>query len=162
MSAFMAAATAMNAQVKINVGNAEKALDVSPMLYGIFFEDINHAADGGLYAELVSNRSFEDNEKVAENWTATGGAQMRLTREKLLNSAQKQALEVTFTAMTDCPQGIANSGFWGINIVQGRTYKLSFWAKGKLSSNLAVSLTNANGDRVYDMEAIEGKLTNKW
>lgn len=162
LSSLVAAALTANAQVKINVGTADNAKSVSPMLYGIFFEDINHAADGGLYAELVSNRSFEDNENVAENWTATGGAQMRLTREKLLNKAQKQALEVTFTAKTDCPQGIANSGFWGMNIVQGRTYKLSFWAKGKLSSNLAVSLTNANGDCVYDMEAIEGKLTNKW
>ena len=162
LSALMAASTAIDAQVKINVGSPQGAKDVSPMLYGIFFEDINHAADGGLYAELVSNRSFEDNDANPDNWTATGGAQMRLTQQKLLNKAQRQALEVTFTAKTDCPQGIANSGFWGINIVQGRTYKLSFWAKGKLSSNLAVSLTDATGEKVYDMAPIEGKLTKNW
>lgn len=38
---------------------SEKICDISPMLYGIFFEDINYAGDGGLYAELIANRSFE-------------------------------------------------------------------------------------------------------
>ena len=36
---------------------------ISPLLYGIFFEDINCSADGGIYAEMVRNRSFEDSDK---------------------------------------------------------------------------------------------------
>src|SRR5438093_1613102 len=48
---------------------------ISPLLYGIFFEEINHAGDGGLYAELLRNRSFEDAETPA-GWSAVarGGA----------------------------------------------------------------------------------------
>ena len=45
---------------------------VSPLLYGIFFEDINCSADGGIYAELVRNRSFEDSDKP-EHWSVTSG-----------------------------------------------------------------------------------------
>ncbi len=57
LSALLASALTANAQVKINVDVANPGVKVSPNLYGIFFEDINHAADGGLYAELISNRS---------------------------------------------------------------------------------------------------------
>ena len=48
------------AQVTIDIDLARQGHAVSPTLYGIFFEDINHAADGGLYAELIRNRSFEE------------------------------------------------------------------------------------------------------
>ena len=41
---------------------------ISPFLYGVFFEDINHAVDGGLYAELVRNRSFEHTDRI-EGWS---------------------------------------------------------------------------------------------
>ena len=49
----------MQAQVEVNVDAAHPLHTISPTLYGIFYEDINHAADGGLYAELVRNRSEE-------------------------------------------------------------------------------------------------------
>ena len=58
LSALLASTMAANAQVTINVDASNPGIKVSPNLYGIFFEDINHAADGGLYAELISNRSF--------------------------------------------------------------------------------------------------------
>ena len=54
LSAVLATALAANAQVTIDVDASNPGIKVSPNLYGIFFEDINHAADGGLYAELIS------------------------------------------------------------------------------------------------------------
>ncbi len=51
----------VNAQTKIEVEVNKPLYPVSKNLYGIFFEDINHAGDGGLYAELINNRSFEAN-----------------------------------------------------------------------------------------------------
>lgn len=63
-----------SAQVTVDVDAAQKGKSVSPMLYGIFYEDINHAADGGLYAELVRNRSFEDNDEKPDYWKAKGNA----------------------------------------------------------------------------------------
>ena len=130
-----------SAQVNINVDVSNKGVAMSPNLYGIFYEDINHAADGGLYAELVRNRSFEDNSKEAVAWNSVGGATMKLIKTGLLNKAQSQALEVNFLG-NGTTSGINNDGFWGIDAVQGRTYKLSFWAKGTLEGKLKVGLGN--------------------
>ena len=74
LSALLASALTANAQVKINVDVANPGVKVSPNLYGIFFEDINHAADGGLYAELISNRSFEDSDNATPTWRKIGRA----------------------------------------------------------------------------------------
>jgi hypothetical protein len=65
----LAAAISTNAQpAKITVDAAHPAHAIAPTLWGIFFEDINMSTDGGIYPELVRNRSFEDSDKP-ENWT---------------------------------------------------------------------------------------------
>lgn len=89
---------------------------VSPNHYGIFYEDINHAADGGLYAELIRNRSFED-DSIPSNWFSIGNARISLVKEGLLNEAQHNALGVTIAGEGD---GVLNEGFWGINAVEDR------------------------------------------
>ena len=149
-------------QVVINVDATQKGPEVSPMLYGIFYEDINHAADGGLYAELIRNRSFEDDnaipgaEKRADkggsaqektrpgNWFAVGGAELRLVRQNLLNDVQHNALGVTTSKAGD---GVRNEGFWGMNVVEGTAYRLSFWAKSDrgFKGALSASLLTAGG-----------------
>ena len=60
--AFMAGCTSQPEGVPVTLNVAEKGAPVSPSMYGVFFEEINHAGDGGLYAELVQNRSFEEKE----------------------------------------------------------------------------------------------------
>ena len=54
-------ATASMAQVTLNIDAGQRGALIGDRHYGIFFEEINHAGDGGLYAELIHNRSFEDN-----------------------------------------------------------------------------------------------------
>ena len=102
LSAVLASALASNAQVTINVDASNPGIKVSPNLYGIFFEDINHAADGGLYAELISNRSFEDDDKNIPTWktAAQKGAKInaQLINKGLLNNAQGKALQLTIAA----------------------------------------------------------------
>src|SRR5450759_457010 len=64
----LATAISTNAQpAKISVAVDQPGHKISPTLWGIFFEDINLSADGGIYPELVRNRSFEDSDKP-ENW----------------------------------------------------------------------------------------------
>lgn len=165
-SAAFVAAMAANAQVAIKVDASRPGVKVSPTLYGIFFEDINHAADGGLYAELISNRSFEDDDNSMPTWktSADGGASIsaQLVSKGLLNSAQSKALEVTVSASPESKAYIINEGFWGINAVQGRTYKLSFWARGSYKGNLKAQLINENGDKVYAETVVDGKIGKKW
>lgn len=162
ISTLLLSATFAQAQVKVDIYPNTPGAKVSPNLYGIFYEDINHAADGGLYAELIRNRSFEDNDKAADSWKAHNGATMHLVNDakKQLNKAQKNFLEVSFTGKEN--SGISNEGFWGINAVQGRTYKLSFWAKGKLNGKLKAYLSCNCGKKIVACTEINEKITNKW
>ena len=157
-----------SAQVTIEVNPHDLGVKVSPTLYGIFFEDINHAADGGLYAELIRNRSFEDSRKEAEAWstinTGKSSATIKLVKDKLLNKAQGQALQVSFDNATASEQpGIANTGYWGINAVAGRRYKLSFWAKADkgYKGTLTASLQDAQG-QVLASAPVAASLNGKW
>lgn len=178
---LLAPALASTGQVSVSVDTEHAVRSVSPNLYGIFFEDINHAADGGLYAELVSNRSFEDDDTAIPTWSVSApeGSSYRLVTKGLLNAAQGHALELTIgtakkakgskaaaAASNHKAQSqstvLANEGFWGINAVQGRPYRLSLWAKGKYEGTITARLVSANGKRVYAETAVDGKLTSKW
>ena len=151
------------AQVNIDIDLAQKGRPVSPTLYGIFFEDINHAADGGLYAELIRNRSFEElrgfeNQIVA--WRTVGDSDMELTTDDLLNKAQEHALLVD---IDEAGAGVENEGFWGINAVNGSQYRLSFWVRA-LQGNpgrLTASLVDADG-QVMGQVVINEKIGKKW
>ena len=155
-----------SAQVDILVDATQKAHQVSPMLYGIFFEDINHAADGGLYAELVANRSFEDSKTNTPCWStfASPGADIsaKLITEKLLNDRQHQALQLTINATPSAQACLVNEGFWGINAVMGQTYRLSFWARANYKGNVKVTLCDANGSQIYAETKESFTLNKKW
>ena len=151
-------ATTASAQVVIDVDAAKRGPKISPTHYGIFFEDINHAADGGLYAELIRNRSFEDGEDYGkpanmEAWSVKGGVVAKLIQPtkkvKLLNSAQGNALQLTVDATEKAPACLVNDGYWGINTVLGRTYRLSFFAKGNYQGNIKAVLCDSLGKKVY-------------
>ena len=80
-SARLPASAALTA--KISVPTDQPGIAVAPTLHGLFFEDINYGADGGHYAELVQNRSFEDHEPLyAWSEIASTGAEGRLTIAK--------------------------------------------------------------------------------
>ena len=166
LSALLASALTANAQVKINVDVANPGVKVSPNLYGIFFEDINHAADGGLYAELISNRSFEDSDNTTPTWRtkAEDGATIstQLVSKALLNNAQGKALQINVAARQNATASLVNEGFWGINAVQGRTYKLSLWAKGSYKGGVKARLVSADGKSVYAETAVDAKMGKKW
>src|SRR5665647_203446 len=89
------------AQTKLSLDVSKKGIPISATHYGIFFEDINHAADGGLYAELIRNRSFEDGTSY-DFWTLANqsGAYMSATMDtiNLLNAAQTKALKMVVSA----------------------------------------------------------------
>ena len=149
-----------SAQVNINIDAAQRGPKISPTHYGIFFEDINHAADGGIYAELIRNRSFEDGPNYGapadmQGWKAVaqqpGQINARLIQPSkktpLMNKAQGNAVELNINATAEQPACLINEGFWGINAVQGRTYRLSFWMKGQFKGIIKARLFN--GDKVY-------------
>ena len=84
----------MKAQVSMTVDATKRGPVISPYQYGLFFEEINHAGDGGLYAELVRNRSFEEG---TDGWSLLdiNGASFQVVTSSLLNDAQQQAMRLT-------------------------------------------------------------------
>lgn len=117
-------------QVTMNFDATRRGPEISPYQYGLFFEEINHAGDGGLYAEMVRNRSFEDNASSPDYWNPVNGTSMSLITSGLLNSAQGHALRMTASSATPSYwQGISNTGYWGMSFIKDSTYTLSFYAK---------------------------------
>ena len=94
---FLLVVCQLQAQSKLTIDISKKGVKVSPTQSGLFFEDINHAADGGLYAELIRNRSFED-AATLDTWSVTKqtGAVATATIEtlNLLNTSQSRALKL--------------------------------------------------------------------
>ena len=131
--ALMMGASMTQAQINVNIDAQQRGPEISPTHYGIFYEDINHAADGGIYAELIRNRSFEDGPRFGasadiQGWSTYAAAPSQLTatliqpskKVKLLNNAQRNALELTVNASAVNPVCLVKEVFWGINAVQGR------------------------------------------
>jgi len=163
-------ALAAQAQVQIDIDARQRGPQVSPMLYGIFYEDINHAADGGLYAELIRNRSFEDGPHYGapadmQAWSTQAQAPSQLNarliqptkKTPLLNNVQHNALLLDVKATADAPVSLLNDGYWGINAVQGRTYRLTFWAKApKYKGTITARLCSMDGSTLYASSAVGG------
>lgn len=95
----------------------------SLLLYGVMLEDIDHSIDGGLYAETIQNRAFQD--RTMEGWYAVNGACMGLTTELPLSDALPNSLRVE---MKGPGEGFANEGWWGLS-VRPVAYNISFWAR---------------------------------
>ncbi|MGM9699453.1 MAG: alpha-L-arabinofuranosidase C-terminal domain-containing protein [Prevotella sp.] len=121
-------AAAQKATVTIDINKPTHK--VSPTLFGIFLEDINLSVDGGLYPELVRNRSFEDADSLcfwqysaAKGNAVVSKADLGNMKKPMppLNHNNRQFLSVT----ADGSFSLANSGFWGMNIVQGEKYDFS-------------------------------------
>lgn len=107
-------AAAQDATISVQVDRP--GVKVSPMLYGIFFEEINRAGDGGLYAELVQNRGFED-AAVPVGWqlvkSADAEASMTLDKSQPLNPHNPTSLRLSI-AKAGRRAGVANVGFRGM------------------------------------------------
>ena len=109
---------------------------VSPLLYGLMTEEINHSYDGGLYAELVRNRAFLDDAASPAHWSPVQGdgaaATIALDKGQPLNAAIGTSLRLDVTqASAGHPAGVANEGYWGIPVRPNTRYRASFFAKAK-------------------------------
>jgi alpha-L-arabinofuranosidase len=149
--------TAAAAPSVLTVDTTKPGHSISPTLYGIFFEDINCSADGGIYAEMVRNRNFEDSGS-ADHWSITsdGPAVVLLSVDSSqpVSPKNRHSLKVTVPASSTNRMGVANDGFWGMSIVKGQTYELSLFVRanpgftGPLIATLesSTSVVHAKGD----------------
>ena len=115
-----------SAQVHVLDVNTNKlGAPVQPTMYGIFFEDINYAADGGLYAEMVKNRSFEFPQHLM-GWRAFGKFEVEDDGPFERNP---HFVRLKNAGHNDKFTGLENEGFFGIAVKEGATYRFSLWAR---------------------------------
>ncbi|MGO8763528.1 MAG: alpha-L-arabinofuranosidase C-terminal domain-containing protein [Limisphaerales bacterium] len=135
----------------------------SPALYGLMTEEINFSYEGGLYGELIRNRTFKSSLRSPTFWSAVGGATMMLDTNRPLNAALNVSLKVeTSTASKNSPAGIANGGYWGIPVRPNTAYHASFYARGEqFSGPLNLSLESADGTNIFASATVR-KISGKW
>ena len=128
--------------------------EISPFLYGIFFEDINHAVDGGLYAELVRNRSFEHKDPL-EGWFAVfeTGCQATFSIDSDLPLNENNLHYLSFDIASENKSvSLSNNGYDGIPLKKGKRYEFSAFIRGnsEYSGEIAVLLTDAKGNKIVE------------
>lgn len=162
-------------QYKMKINTEHKGIKISPTFMGLFFEDINYSADGGLYAELVNNRSFEfgsfkntfskyDDYFYAWSIVKKGGGELIPTQasENPIHKNNPNYLQVHINQVGEAI-GISNEGFDGISIEKGKNYRFSVYLrKLRYEGDVFIRLESKEGV-VYAEEKIGHKeIQNSW
>jgi alpha-N-arabinofuranosidase len=142
--AALALATGMTLQAQTNelvVQTKKQGAEIQPTMYGLFFEDINYAADGGLYAELVKNRSFEFPQHLM-GWKAFGKVTVM---DDGPFDKNPHYVRLSNAGHPHKQTGLDNEGFFGIGVKKGAEYRFSVWARipeGGVAGKIRIELVD--------------------
>lgn len=149
------------------------AKQISDNFIGIFFEDINYGADGGLYAELIQNRDFEYSDKDRHDWTPTSfwdvsDMNLNISTDNPIHPNNSHYAAITTSGK---PGILTNKGFDGIVLKKGENYLFNMFARAGSKTTLKISLTDNKGKilaqtKVYvpagnDWTGLDAMLTAK-
>ncbi|WP_186816383.1 alpha-L-arabinofuranosidase C-terminal domain-containing protein [Cellulomonas aerilata] len=148
-------------------------VEMSPDLYGLFYEDINYAGDGGLYAELVRNRSFEFDSSDNQDYTGMTGWDVVerngaaattavVSDEGRLNETNRFYLDLETSG---AGAGVRNGGFntrEGVPVVSGNDYEFSVWARSATAQTLTVAVEDAAGTTTYATGTVAVDGSDEW
>ena len=123
---FSAILFAQNSNLEFQIQTNKPLAAVQPTMYGLFFEDINYAADGGLYAEKIKNRSFEFPQPLM-GWIVFGNVELRTEDAPFPRNPH-------YVRLSPAPHlskhtGLVNEGFFGIGVEENAEYRFSVWAR---------------------------------
>jgi alpha-N-arabinofuranosidase len=140
---------------------------VSPTLYGLMTEEINFSYDGGLYAELVRDRTIGSDWQSLAHWTlvARGNSVADVSVDKTTGPsvALPRSFKVSVTSATEAaPAGVQNDGYWGIPVRPLTSYSGSFYAKTDSAGvPITVSLVNDETGATAASATVTG-LSGEW
>ena len=140
---------------------------ISPMLYGLMTEEINFSYDGGIYPELVRDRTVGKDWQALAHWTmvARGNSAVAISVDETTgpSEALPRSIKVSVTAASEAsPAGLQNDGFWGIPVRPQATYTGSFYAKSDSPDlPVTVSLVNDETGAAAATATIAG-VSNEW
>ena len=156
------------ADITLTIDASKPVGRVNPIHYGLMTEEINFSYDGGLYAELIRNRSFQNDAQTPHHWSVRQGdgaqATMTLDKERPRNEQQPVSLRVEVTAATkEHPAGVANEGYWGIPVRPRTRYTATVYARAArgLTGPLTLSIQSEDGTTTY-AKATVASLSEEW
>lgn len=162
-SAFMASPA--YAQHQFDINTTKVGAPIPSTMYGIFFEDINYAADGGLYAELIKNRSFEFPDHYA-GWTISGKVSIK---DDGPFDRNPHYVRLAPSGHREKHTMIENEGFFGIGVKENADYRFSVWARvpdggtAKLWIDLVDNATMTNDQKICNVSLdVTGKEWKKY
>ncbi|AGA77929.1 alpha-L-arabinofuranosidase C-terminal domain-containing protein [Echinicola vietnamensis] len=155
-------AQAQDEPTALKVALNEKTADIAPTMWGLFFEDINFAADGGLYAEMIKNYSFEfENPMMGWNRVEDHGAKGYVFNQNH-EAAGVNHKYLRMQRLNEAGNfGLHNQGFRGIAVKEGLKYTLTFLAKVAKGHNLTVTAKLLDEDQVIG-EGSVSDFSDQW
>lgn len=162
-------AIAQIAEYSYTVDVSKYGAPIAPISRGQQIEEFNHQFEGGLYAQLINNPSFEELKNPITEWSlikrglSSGNLKSQTAAETdMLNNHQKRCIKLSVISVASGPVGLANGGYWGIALRNNTPYKISFWARRGTNFNgtIKVKMESSNG-KVYG-HSTNFKLTDKW
>jgi alpha-L-arabinofuranosidase len=138
----------------VNAGTPLHALPAT--FFGLMTEDINHSMTGGLYPEMVNNRSMMADATNPVDWSAVGGSAVSLDPGNPLNTALSRSLKVSIQSAG--PAGVANDGYWGFPVRPRQVYHASLFAKATAGFRgpVTLSVESPDGSQLYASGRIRG------
>ncbi len=150
------------AQTTLSIDAGTAKAKSSPTLYGLMTEEINYSYDGGLYAELIRNRTPQPAWDGAEHWSlvqrGSSEAVMSIDKASGPSAAITAGIKLAVKqAAAGSPAGIENEGYWGIPLRPQTTYKASFYARaGKPGATITVTLLSDDTGKPVAEQVVTG------
>lgn len=142
---------------------------VAPICRGQQIEEFNHQIEGGLYAQLINNPSFEELKNPIAEWSPvkSGSSNGNLTGQtsgetSMLNSRQKHCIKLVVTSVASGSVGMENGGYWGIKLENNTTYKVSFWAKKGSNFTGTLQAKLESNDGIVYAQSADFTPTTDW
>lgn len=160
---MLAAMTSLgaSAQHQFAVQANKLGVEIQPTMYGIFFEDINFGADGGLYAEMVENRSFEFPQRLM-GWNTFGNVTVSDVKPAFDRNPHYVTLEAS--GAREKQTGLENRGFFGMGLKKDMKYDFTVYARLHLlngkQTKIRVELVNSNNNVIAKQSITI--TNNKW
>ncbi|MBN2685791.1 MAG: hypothetical protein JXR40_10980 [Pontiellaceae bacterium] len=161
---ILGAWTASNPKVSttLTIDTQEASADASPLLYGLTAEEVNYSFDGGLYAELIRNRSFIESTNSPVYWSlAITNSYIELDPGTPLSDQHPVSLR--WEVGSKEPARVLNEGYWGIPIYPNAEYKVSFYAKASegYDGPIGAALVSSDGTKDYAQGVIRS-ISTEW
>ena len=152
---FIACFTQAEAQnVVLEINTNKKGAEIAPTMYGVFFEDINYGADGGLYGELIKNRSFEYPQPLM-GWNTIGDV---VVKDDGPFNRCPHYVRLSYSGKRDMATGIENRGFLGMSLLGGEQYRFTVWARvpedGEAQLNIGLRDLDSQEENLHHVRPI--------